>query len=372
MRWRITRILCLYFCLCLACLCAPGQSKLDSSSISQINSKVTEFMTKTGAPGISVAIVKDGVFVWATGYGLADLENNVPATDETMYRLASVSKPISATGAMWLAEHGKLDLDAPVQKYCPAFPQKPWPITTREVLSHTAGIRHYKTDSAGDPDISSTKHYDSMEDALQTFAKDDLVSEPGKKFNYSTFGYTLLGCVIEGASGQKYFDFMQQTIFVPAGMMHAQIDDVHRIIPHRAQGYQKMKSGETVNSDLADTSYKIPGGGLISDAEDLARFEVALLNNKLLKPETRQLMWTRNPVSINGDRGYGLGWGFRPDSGIAIIGHSGAQQKVSTSIIMAPERKAGAVVLCNMEDMDVFALAVELLKIATGTAPTTK
>jgi CubicO group peptidase (beta-lactamase class C family) len=157
-----------------------------------------------------VGIVKDGALLWSTGYGLADVENNVPATDETMYRLASVSKAVSATGAMWLAEHGKLDLDAPVQKYCPAFPKKPWPITTREVLAHTAGIRHYKSDSADDPDITSTKHFGSMEAALKLFENDDLVSEPGKQFHYSTFGYTLLGCVMEGASGQRYVDFMRQ------------------------------------------------------------------------------------------------------------------------------------------------------------------
>jgi serine beta-lactamase-like protein LACTB len=365
MRFRLCALLCVF-----AVATAHGQAKLDATSVGQINNKVTEFMTKTGAPGVSVAIVKDGSLVWTTGYGLADVENNVPATDETMYRLASVSKAISATGAMWLAEHGKLDLDAPVQKYCPAFPKKPWPISTREVLAHTAGIRHYKSDSADDPDISSTKHFNSMEEALNLFANDDLVSEPGKKFHYSTFGYTLLGCVMEGASGQKYADFMRQTIFVPAGMVHTQDDDVHRLIPHRAQGYQKMKSGEMVNSDLADTSYKIPGGGLISNAQEMARFEVALLNNKLLQPETRTRMWTKQtgePTSEDPQRGYALGWGSGSWFGFTTIGHGGAQQRVSTAIIMQPEHKAGAVVLCNMEDVDVHALAAELLKVALGT-----
>lgn len=329
-------------------------------------------MAQTGAPGVSVAIVKDGEFVWATGYGIADLENNVPATAETMYRLASVSKAVSATGAMWLVEHGKLDLDVPVQKYCPAFPQKKWPITTREVLPHTAGIRHYKTDSPDDPDVSSTKHYNSMEEALKLFANDDLVAEPGKKFSYSTFGYTLLGCVMEGASGEKYIDFMRQTIFLPAGMTHTQDDDVHRIILHRAQGYQKVKGGEIVNSDLADTSYKIPGGGLISDAEDMARFEAALLNNKLLRPETRQSMWTKQTSggsTQDPSRGYALGWGYSTWFGFPTIGHGGAQQRVTTAILMQPEHRTGVVVLCNMENVDSFALAAELLKIAIGTTP---
>lgn len=364
MRFRLYVLFCVF-----AAATAYGQAKLDAPSVSAINNKVTEFMTKTGAPGVSVAIVKDGALVWATGYGLSDVENNVPATDETMYRLASVSKAVSATGAMWLAEHGKLDLDAPVQKYCPAFPKKPWPITTREVMGHTAGIRHYKSDSADDPDVSSTKHFSSMEAALKLFENDDLVSEPGKKFHYSTFGYTLLGCVMEGASGQKYTDFMRQTIFTPAGMLHTQDDDVHRLIPHRAQGYQKRKSGEMVNSDLADTSYKVPGGGLISNAEELALFEAALLDNKLLQPETRARMWTKQtgePSKEDPQRGYALGWGSSTWFGFTTIGHGGAQQRVSTAIIMQAERKAGAVVLCNLEEVDVYALAAELLKIAVG------
>lgn len=261
---------------------------------------------------------------------------------------------------------GKLDLDAPVQKYCPAFPKKQWPITTREVLSHTAGIRHYKSETPDDPDVSSTKHFNSMEEALKLFDNDNLVDQPGKAFHYSTFGYTLLGCVMEGASGQKYADFMRQTIFIPAGMLHTQVDDVHRIIPHRAQGYQKMKSGEIVNSDLADTSYKIPGGGLTSNAQDMARLEVALLNNTLLKPETRQQMWTKQTSGASPKdptRGYGLGWGYSTWFGFPTVGHGGAQQRVSTVIIMQPEHKSGVVVLCNMEDVDIFALGAELLKI---------
>jgi CubicO group peptidase (beta-lactamase class C family) len=356
------------FLLVIAVATAYGQSKLDPAAVNLINNKVTEFMTKTGAPGVSVAIVKDGKFVWSTGYGLADIENNVPATPETMYRLASVSKAISATGAMWLAEHGKLDLDAPVQKYCPSFPVKSSPITTREVLAHTSGIRHYKSDSPDDADLSNTKHYSSMEDALKRFENDELLSEPGKQFHYSTFGYTLLGCVMEGASGQKYAEFMRETIFVPAGMMHTQVDDVRRIIPHRAQGYQRLKSGELANSDLADTSYKIPGGGLTSNAEDMARLEEALLNNKLLLPETRTQMWTRQtslPTKRDATRGYALGWGFSTWFGFGTISHSGAQQRVSTVILMQPEHKAGAVVLCNLEELDpdIDALAAELVKI---------
>ena len=112
---------------------------------SLIEAAVSKFMASTHVPGVSIAVVENGQLEWAAGFGFADLENNVPASEQTLYRLASISKSLTATAAMQLWERGKLDLDAPVQKYCPAFPQKSAPITTREVMGHLGGIRHYKT-----------------------------------------------------------------------------------------------------------------------------------------------------------------------------------------------------------------------------------
>lgn len=160
-------------------------------------------MATNHAPGISAAVVENGQATWSAGFGMADLEGFVPATAQTLYRLASVSKQITAVAAMELSEQGKLDLDAPVQKYCPAFPVKEAPITTRLLLGHLAGVRHYKTDADDDPEGSSTKHFDDpIKGGLQFFANDPLVAKPGTKFNYTTHGYTVVGCAIEGAAGK--------------------------------------------------------------------------------------------------------------------------------------------------------------------------
>src|SRR5581483_6893790 len=173
----------------------------------------------------SIAVVENGEFEWASGFGFADLESNVPASEPTLFRLASISKSLSATGAMQLVQSGKLDLDAPVQKYCPAFPQKSAPITTRLVMGHLAGIRHYKSESQDDQEIGNTKHFeDPIQAGLDFFRNDPLLSDPGKQFHYSTQGYTLVGCVMEGASGMKYIDYMLQNVFQPAGMEHTQTD----------------------------------------------------------------------------------------------------------------------------------------------------
>ena len=139
---RIATALLLFACLA-AVGCAPGQtSAFSPDTQARIESAISKFLADGHAPGVSVAVVQDGKLVWSGGFGMADLENSVPATADTVYRLGSISKPITATAALVLAERGQLDLDAPVQKYCPAFPQKPWPITTRQLLGHLGGIRY--------------------------------------------------------------------------------------------------------------------------------------------------------------------------------------------------------------------------------------
>jgi CubicO group peptidase (beta-lactamase class C family) len=269
---------------------------------------------------------------------------------------------------MLLWERGKLDLDLPVQKYCPSFPQKPWPITTRQVLGHIGGIRHYKSDTAAaDLEGGNTKHFDDPIKAGLNFFKDDaLVAEPGTSFHYSTQGFTLVGCVLEGASGAKYVDFMRQNIFVPAGMDQTQADDRFAIVAYRTRFYQKKDSGAVVNADFLDSSYKIPGGGWLSSAEDMARFEVAILDDKLVHRATRELMWTSLKPSDGKPDQYALGWGWGDDPAIHTVGHTGGQQGTSTAFALAPEARDGVVVLTNMEDVPAGDLAHELLKILVG------
>ncbi len=345
-------------------VCAEQQSQLAADKRIQIETAVAKFMSSTHVPGLSVAVVENAQSEWASGFGFADLENNVPASEHTLFRLASISKPLTALGAMQLWEHGQLDLDAPVQKYCPAFPKKDSVITTREVLGHLAGIRHYKSDSQDDPEAGNTRHFDNpIQAGLNFFENDALVSPPGTHFHYSTQGYTLAGCVMEVASGAKYTDFMRQNVIVPAGMDHTQVDDRFAIIPYRTRFYQKTESGAVLNADFLDSSYKIPGGGWLSSAEDMARFEVAVLHDKLIRRATRDLMWTPLKPSDGSEDGYGLGFGSFTEDGIRFIGHSGSQQGTSTDFLLAPDRLAGVVVLANMEDVSASDLAKEILKI---------
>ena len=334
-----------------------------SDKRAQIEKAASSFMAANSVPGISAAVVQDGELVWSEGFGMADLENFVPATSFTLFRLGSISKPITATAILQLSERGKLDLDAEVQKYCPAFPKKEWPITTRELLGHLGGIRHYNPDGKGDIPEDSAKHFSSMEDSLEIFAGDALVAKPGTKFHYSTYGYTVLGCVLEGAAAEKYMDYVKENVLEPAGMAETRDDNFFGIVPHRSRWYHKDKAGVVRNAGVLDSSYKIPGGGLISSADDMARFEIAIMANKLLKPATRDLMWTPQKTTDGSQNGYALGWGTEKKYGLALVEHTGGQQGTSTSIILAPERHAGIVVLANMDDVDSAALSTEILKI---------
>jgi serine beta-lactamase-like protein LACTB len=355
-------------------VCDAQNGKLSSGKLAKIDAAVNKFMASTHVPGVSVAVVENGEYEWGQGFGFADLENNVPTSEHTLFRLASISKSLTATAAMQLWERGRLDLDAPVQKYCPSFPQKPWPISTRQVLGHLGGIRHYKSGAQDDPEVGNTKHFDDSVQAGLNFFKDDaLVAQPGTSFHYSTQGYTLIGCVIEGASGAKYVDFVRQNVLAPAQMEQTQADNRFAIIPYRTRFYEKTESGTVRNADFLDSSYKIPGGGWLSSAEDMAKFEVAILNDKLVRRTTRDLMWTPLKPSDGSTDTYGLGWtwGDENDHDVASVGHNGGQQGTSTTFAIVPERRVGVVVLTNMEGQPASDLAREILKILVA-APENK
>jgi len=355
--------------------CAGGQiTTFSPDRQAEIETAVSQFMAASNAPGVSVAIVQDGELVWSQGFGMADLENSVPATADTLYRLGSVSKPITATAALVLSERGQLDLDAPIRKYCPAFPEKPWPITTRQLLGHLGGIRYYRVPetpysvSQTDPEVGNTRHFqDGIDGGLKFFANDPLVAPPGTHFNYSTQGYTLVGCAIEGASGRKYADFVRDSVLTPAGMLQTRPDDRFAIVPHRTRFYSKNESGAVVNAEFLDASYKVPGGGLLSTATDMARFEVAILKDLLIKRTTRDMMWMpQMPSDGLGRMVYGLGWQMGTTDNVAGVGHGGSQQGTSTMMLIAPDARAGVVVLTNSDAAGAPRLATEVLRILLG------
>jgi len=256
-----------------------------------------------GIPGFNVAVAIDGKIIYSEAFGYADLEQRVPAWQITKFRIGSVSKPLTSAALMRLVEQGKIDLDAPIQKYVPTFPDKGALITPRMLAGHLGGIRHYKD---GEPD--SQKHYDSVVDGLERFKDDPLVVPPGTKFSYSSFGYNLLSAAIEAAAGQRFLDFEQEQVFTPLGLLNTTADQPADIIPQRARFYSGTKGKSTQNAMFVDNSYKWAGGGFISTSEDLVRFGSALLQPGYLKAESLKLLFTPQKTTDGKETRYGMGW----------------------------------------------------------------
>jgi len=208
----------LVFLFALPLLAQAQQAKLSSEKLTRIDAEVSNFMATTHVPGVAVAIVENGAYEWAQGFGVADLENNVPASEHTLFRLGSISKSLTATAAMELWERGSLDLDAPIQKYCPMFPRKSEPITTRELLGHLAGIRHYKSGSQDDPEIGNTHHFaDPIQAGLNFFENDPLVSPPGTHFHYFHSGLHRGGMCDSRGFWRDLCRFCPQNVLAPPG-----------------------------------------------------------------------------------------------------------------------------------------------------------
>ncbi len=339
--------------LALALFPGPVRAGAQSAAVSVAETPVARACAvveagraRTLAPGVAIAVSRNGRVVWSDAEGFADLELAAPVGPTTVMRIGSVSKPLTAAALGILVEEGRLDLDAPVQRYVPDFPVKAWPITSRQLAGHLAGIRHYEGS-----EFEIRDHYAGVRAALSIFEKDALLFEPGTQFSYSSYGWNLLSTVIEGASGEPFLDFMEKRVFRPARMTHTSADEVSPIIPGRAHFYTRDESGLVVNAGYVDNSYKWAGGGFLSTAEDLVAFGNALLEGRLLKPETRRLLWTSQKTSDGKETEYGIGWTVDRDSrGRARVRHSGGAQGGTANLVIYPSARLVLAMIVNSDE----------------------
>lgn len=299
-------------------------------------------------PGLSIAVgLGDGV-VWAQGFGWANLEEQVPVSPLTRFRIGSVSKSLTSVAVGMLYQKGRIDLDAPVQTYVPSFPKKRWPITTRQLMAHTAGIRHYNGD-----EFLNSKHYDGVLDGLAIFENDPLLFKPGTQYHYSSYGWNLVSAVVQSAAHEKFLDYMRTRVFLPLGMRHTVPDFVQRIVPHRVAFYVHDKKGQIRNAPFVDSSYKWASGGFLSTPSDLVRFGFALLDHKLLKPATRDVLWKPVHLASGKSIGRGLDWVIDTDAhGRHTVGHTGGSVGGTTIFVIYPDQRMVVAVTTNLSDAD--------------------
>jgi D-alanyl-D-alanine carboxypeptidase len=300
-------------------------------------------LKERNVPGLSLAIARDGKLERAKGYGLADVELNVPATVRTVYQWASVTKQFTAEAIMLLARDGKLRLEDKIAQHYSNAPEAWTDITIRHLLNHTAGIKSYTSL----PNFFTTVRKDYKPDELIGLVRDlPLEFEPGEKWSYNNTAYYLLGMVIEKVSGKSYGEFLEERIFKPAGMTTARVNHQFEIIPNRATGYE-YRSNALLRSEFVSPTQPFAAGALVGTVLDLAKWDAALYTDKILPTSDRQEMWTPTKLNNGETSGYGYGWQLGDIRGHRYVAHGGGIHGFSTYILRFIEDKLTVVVLMN-------------------------
>ncbi|MCB1844208.1 MAG: beta-lactamase family protein [Halioglobus sp.] len=309
---------------------------------------------------MSMAAGIDGHLLWSEGFGYADLENKVAVTPVSRFRIGSVSKTLTAAAVGVLLERDQLDLDAEVQQYVPTFPRKEWPVTLRQAAGHLAGIRNYKGS-----EFYSNVSYDSVVDPLKVFSDDPLISEPGSKYQYTTYGWSVVGAAVEAAAGRPFLTFMREEVLDPLGLVDTVADRSANLMPNRVRFYDRGPDGQLVNAPTVNLSNKWAGGGYLSTPRDLVTFGLDFLDSRLLLPKTYAELTRSQKTNDGVATGYGIGWQTREDAhGRTTTGHSGSSVGGSTAFIVWPDTGLVLAATTNLtDDPGLFELAFTLGEI---------
>jgi CubicO group peptidase (beta-lactamase class C family) len=324
----------------LACCTCIAQ---DSALTTSVSEYVKAEMERQHIPGLSLLVAKGGKIVSAVGFGLANVELQVPVKPETIFQSGSIGKQFTATAVMMLVEEGKVGLDDPLSKYFKDSPKSWNDVTVRELLSHTAGFGDYPKDFDFRKDWTE-------DEQLKLVKSIPLAYPSGTKWEYSNLGYLTLGILIHRVTGELYGDFLQQRIFRPLGMNSTRIISEADIVPNRAAGYRLVK-GELKNQEwVAPMINTTADGSLYFSTLDLAKWDAALYTEKLLKRSSFDLMWT--PVKLKNGKpnkgNYGFGWFIDDRSGHRCIHHDGAWQGFQTAIDRYVDDQLTVIALANL------------------------
>lgn len=340
--YQMTDLLRVVFVLVL--LCSPWALAQSTQKPDDVDQYVTAFIKKRNIPGLSLAVVRDGKLVKAAGYGLANLELNVPATPETVYEIGSISKHFTAEAVLLLVEDGKLGLDDTLGKYLNEIPAAWKGITLRQILTHTSGLKDWEAANA----LSYRREYtgDEFIKLMSPFPQD---FAPGEKWAYTNTGYPLLGLVIERASGKKFEEFMTERIFKPLGMNATRFNHPSHIVPNHAGGYVDeggiLRKGEPLRPLVI-----APNGGMLTTALDMAKWEKVFYTERLLKRSSLEQMQT--PVRLNSGATFNSGLGLFMDTfrGHRLILHNGSTVGGFSAVFYSyPDDKLTVIVLCNID-----------------------
>ena len=308
-------------------------------------------MKAQNIPGLSLAVVKDGVVIKAAGYGVADRKTSTPATPETVYKIASVSKQFIATGIMLLAQEGRLGVDDPVKKFIVDVPAAWTPITIRHLLTHTAGL-------VREPPAFNPFRTDTDADLIKSAYATPLVFTPGEKWQYSNLGYVMLAEIMARVSGQPWSQFMTEKVFRPSGMSATRTTTTDPLVK-KATGY----SDNDKLIDAPDWPAVRAGGAFLSTVLDLAKWDAVLRTNAILTEATLVQMWT--PTTLNDGKPYvyGFGWHTSRPGQRRQVWHSGGLPGFKAQYHRYINDGVSVIILMNIDDADDESIAVGVAEL---------
>ena len=324
----------------------------QSDILNDVAKTVRKFMRQHFIPGLSITVADKGEIVWSEGFGFADRRERERVTPRTKMRIGSVSKTVTAAGAALLYSQGLLNLDAPVQQYVPSFPRKRWPITTRQLMGHLSGIRHYREN-----EMLGHRFYPTVHDGLEIFKRDTLLFEPETEYSYSSYAWNLVSAVMEGAAGEEFLTFMERNVFNPLEMHSISPEHRDSTLLHLATFYTVrpiLNIGDfsffytRKESPQVDNSYKWAGGGFVSNTRDLVLFGLTHLDDTYLKLEIIEMWQTSQMLSGGEKTNYGLGWrAGETKIGLRWVGHSGGSVGGRAMFVIIPEERFVIAILVN-------------------------
>ena len=328
---------------------------------------LVESQIDTPGPGVAVAVVKDGTLLHCHGYGEANLEWEQAIAPDTVFSLASLTKPFTAQAILLLEKQGKLRIDAPIATYLPDYPLRGQDITLAHLLTHTSGVKNYFA-LEGVFERGLSKFDWPLDELISLFQEVPLDFEPGTQYRYSNSGYCLLGKIIETVSGMSYETFIRTAIFQPLGMHHSYNLSYDAIIPHRATGYQKTEQGYQHAAYLS-MSLGFAAGSLGSTLEDLIRWDAALREQRLLDYAAQERQYT--PVRLaNGRReNYGFGWEIGKYRNHRVVNHLGLLPGFTTFMSRFLDDAFTMIILSNRDGFDVITLVQQLSAALAGIPP---
>lgn len=343
---------------------------LAPAKVAAVDAAVEAERVRQRVVGVAVGIVQDNEIVYLHGYGFANAEKKEPVTVHTMFRWASISKTLTAVAAMQLAQSKALDLDADVREYVPEFPDKGVKITARQLLCHQSGIPHYTNGKiiVTHVDYKAEHPFVNLVTALDRFKESPLLFTPGDRFSYSTYGFMLLGAVVQRAGKEPYPKQVRDRILQPLGMSSVMPDYQWENIPDRATGYV-LEGNEVKPSTDTDVSWKLAGGGFISDIGGLARWAKGLLERRLLEPASYETMWEIQHDDNGRATNWGLGFEVQGSGPGLKVSHNGLQEKASCRMVLYPGGRNAVVVMTNSYFADPGKFSTAIYKALGSKTP---